>query len=310
MKKALRLLMVFVIAQMAVFSCGKNGNSVYGPSDSNPITTTMTGTYRISGDSIYVTASYPADTSSYCFGDSLILRIDSAQPPQESGIPYSITNNTLTIIEPYNTTSMSGYGVSILVNFTRVGQGVGVQGTWNGTSMGYQVLYGTLPDSVRNELDLMVAQANQSLASGEISMQFTFSGNQITAVQSYTPDWADNYVSSWTDCNLYGTDTCSYAVTVVKLNSATVQLHGKTSGETVTITWKANGDQHFTSSDTSHHAYTYYENPVTCPNNFEPDWFFNFLTANAKAVPYLNKKSLQRMTVPKNPLLKKLLRLF
>ena len=306
-------MMVLIITGMTVlFSCGKSGNYVTGPSNSNS-TMTMTGTYRVSGDSIYVTMPIPADTSRYCNGDSLEVYIDSAYTEPESGTPYSISNNTLTIIIPSDTI---GYQLTYTETFTRSGPGIGtgVQGTWNATSTGYQVLYGTLPDSAKRSLDSMVVAANQRLASSEVSLQFIFSGTQFTEVMSYkdissSGVWADDYVSSWTDCNYsYGMDTCSYAVTVVKLTNSSVQLHGKTSGETVTISFSAAGDETYTSSDATHPAGTYYENPVSCPNS-PPAWFSTFLTANAKTGLDLPKKSAQQM-VPKKPPLPKWPRVF
>jgi hypothetical protein len=310
MKKALLLMIVLVTTGMMVLlSCGNSGG-VYGPS-SSPGTMTMTGTFRVSGDSIYVTATTPADTMRYCMGDSLVVQIDSANTQQESGIPYSISNNTLTLTESFPDMSGAGYTIGLNINFSRVGSGIGVEGTWNLASITYVVLAGTAPDSIKHEVDSMNTAMNQMLASGEVSMQYTFSGTQFTAVQSYTYNWADYYVSSWTDCSYaYGADTCSYDVTVVKLNSSTVQMHGKTSGETVTITWNGAGDMTYTSSDPTHLAFTYYMNPVSCPNDYMPDWFATFLTANAKPGLGLPKKSAQQTTVPKKPPLTKWLRVF
>jgi hypothetical protein len=303
MKKVLCWMMVFVAAGMAGFlSCGpSSGNYVTNPSGGNP-TSTMTGTYRISGDSIYVTPSNPIDTVySYCFGDSLVLYIDTIK---ESGMPYSISNNTLIFTNTDPSMNGTGYTMAIVMTYSRQGTGVGVEGTWNAVSVVYTVQSGTAPDSIRQEIDSMNAMFNRILASGDATAQYIFSNGQFTSNSSYSYNWTDNFVSSWTKCSLYGTDTCSYAVTVVKLSSSSVKLVGKTSGETVTITWNSKGDETFTSSDPAHTAHTYYANPKQCPNDYQPTWFITFLTANAKPGAVLYKKSAQQIVPKKTPQLK------
>jgi hypothetical protein len=310
MKKAFYLMIVAIAAGTAgLLSCTPTGTTVDGPGGSKQ-TMTMHGTFRISGDSVYVTVSYPADTSRYCNGTSLVSHIDTAYTQPESGIPYSISNNTLTLTATNTYLSGTGYTMAMAMTLTRAGSGVDVQGTWNFTSETYSIASGTAPDSIKHMLDSLNTMINQKIASGEMSGQYIFSGSQFTALSSYSYNWADDYVSQWTNCSsgYYSTDTCSYAVTVTKQGSSSVQLHGKTSGETVTITWNAKGDQTYTSSDPAHLAGTYFANPVSCPNSI-PTWFATFLTANAKTGVVLYKKSAQQM-VPKKTPLPKWLRVF
>lgn len=304
-------MMVFVTTGMAGFlSCGpSSGNYVSGPSGGNP-TMTMTGTYRISGDSVYVAPSNPIDTVlRYCLGDSLVLYIDTIK---ESGMPYSISNNTLIFTNTDPSMNGTGYTLATVMTYSRQGAtGVGVEGTWNAVSVVYTVQSGTAPDSIRQAIDSLNAMFSRILASGDATAQYIFVNGQFTSNSSYSVHWADDYVSSWTDCSYsYGTDTCSYAVTVTKLSSSSVKLVGKTSGETVTISWNAAGDETFKSSDPTHAAYTYYANPKQCPNDYQPTWFTTFLTANAKPGAVLFKKSAQQPTVPKKPFLAKWPRLF
>jgi hypothetical protein len=299
MKKAFYLMLASVVTVMAGFlSCGDKGNTIYGP-DGSKQTMTMTGTYRISGDSIYVAVTYPADTNRYCNGANLVVHIDTAYTQPESGIPYVISNSTLTLTatDPYM--NGAGYTIAMVMTLTRVGPGTGMQGTWNFVSETYSVLSGTAPDSIKRDLDALNAEISQRIASGEFAGQYIFSGNQFSSVSSYAFNWADDFVSSWTDCNpnYYSTDTCTYAVTVVKLSSSSVRLLGKTSGETVTVTWNAAGDETYTSSDSTHHAGTYYVNPASCPNTI-PAWYNTFLSDNPK--PALLKKSVQQI-IPKKP---------
>ena len=299
MKKLLVLIIALVIVGTIFLFCSGTSNGV-GPAPSQAMT--MTGTYRVSGDSLYVTMNSQADTSTYCLGDSLEVQIDSAGTSGETGDVYSIVNNTMTLSQwdPYM--SGSAYTVDMVATFNRVGMGSGLEGTWKLASEGYAVSSGTAPDSIKRYLDSQNVDFNSALSSGQVSMQYTFSNNQITGTMSSSIDWADEYVKSWTSCSAgsYGMDTCSYNITVVKLSASSVQLKGKTSGETVTVTWNAQGDETFSSSNSAHATGTYYAKPKSCPNDV-PTWFSDFIIANAKTA--LLKRSV-RPTVPKQSPLK------
>jgi hypothetical protein len=273
--------------------CGPHDGS--NPVGGGPATMTMPGTFRATADSIYVSITTPSDTSSYCMQDSLVTRIDTGGVQDESGIPYSLSGNSLTLYSSPVFGDSTGYDVIDTMILIRMGSGAGLQGVWNLSSYGYKVLSGILPDSVRHEMDSTIADMNQKIRSGEMSAQLTFSGNQFTEVFSsqYSYDWAGTYIHYWTSCNgsTYNPDTCTYAVSAVKVNSTTVQLQGKKTNETVTITWNTANDQVYTSSDTSHHAFTYYTNPTTCPNPAAPDWFSSFLVANIKSSTAMPKQA-------------------
>ncbi len=276
-------------------NCGSKGGNPVGGGGATQ-TMTFPGTYRVSGDSIFVTVSMAPDTYSYCNGDSLVSQIDTMSGMDESGMRYTLSGNTLTLAENaaglLSDSSSSAYSVDENLVYSRSGSESGLQGKWFLASVGFNVTSGILPDSLRNYLDSITTSANQEIVSGQISESITLSGNSFSEAMTVESKPADQFVSSWTECSLYAysLDTCNYAVTVVNVNDYTAQLRGKKTGETVTIVWNANNDQTYTSSNTSHAAYTYIENPKTCPDDYEPGWFITFLSDNSNtAVSPLGK---------------------
>jgi hypothetical protein len=68
-------------------------------------------------------------------------------------------------------------------------------------------------------------------------------------------------------------------ISITKTSFYTVFLTGNITGEVVTITWNAAGDETYASNNKQHTQTVYYKKPNTCPNN-RPDWYYQFLTAN------------------------------
>jgi len=292
---ALPLLVVSILG--TYISCGSNGGGNPVSAGNGTTTVNMPGTFRATADTIYLTMQASLDTFKYCNQDSMVVQIDTISSQGETPVPYTISGNTLTS-SSLTSKYMNDSGSWVIVQntvFNRKGNGNGLQGTWALSSETYLVISGVVPDSTRHMLDSTVAATNQSLSAGEFAAQLTFSGDQITETVTFknasTP--ADYFVSSWDNCTTYGMDTCAYAISVTKLNDYTVQLHGAKSNETVTIVWNAAGDMTYTSSDTSHHASVYYEKPTSCPDPYEPSWYFPFLTANSKTTITLVKRNSQ-----------------
>jgi hypothetical protein len=78
-------------------------------------------------------------------------------------------------------------------------------------------------------------------------------------------------------------DSSYYLLTLNRISCTQLQLYGTVSGETVTLTWNSGGDMTFTSSSSAHGAYTWYRNPLSCPDDQYPDWYYpEFLDPNAR----------------------------
>jgi hypothetical protein len=76
-------------------------------------------------------------------------------------------------------------------------------------------------------------------------------------------------------------DSASYAVSLQRVSCTQVRLTGDSTHEVVTITWNNSGDKTFSSSDPGHVQHTWYENPASCPNEENPDWYYaEFLNGN------------------------------
>jgi hypothetical protein len=209
-----------------------------------------TATYEISGD--LITIHFPADTytSTYCdySADTLVTDVYIDSAYTETDT-FSLSGNTLTVWGP---------GPDTTIVFTRVGSGSGIQGTWTTTMYGATVT-------------LVITATTLTMTESDISYCV-----------------ADDFMTYYP----YMYDTAYFAITATKLSCTQVRLTGDTTGEQVTITWNSNGDMTYTSNRTGspyyHTAYTYYANPTTCPNNYEPDWFWSypdgFLTTNMKGI--------------------------
>jgi hypothetical protein len=150
-----------------------------------------------------------------------------------------------------NTMTVNGIGDSgTPVVFTRVGSGSGVQGQWQGQ------IYGE-----------------------NITVQVTSS--TITFSQFTTYCYADDWMSfDW------AYDSIGFNGTAAELSCTQVRITGSTTGEQVTITWNSNGDMTYTSNKAGHAAYTYYENPTSCPDDDTPSWYYtDFFGQNYTGIP-------------------------
>lgn len=204
-------------------------------------------------------------------------------PTEETMVmPYTISGDTLTIYQPqqirshkecngstlvteYDTsdadTMVMGFyvsgdtmgiidtsGIMILL---RVGTGTGVIGTW------------VPADSTSEMPDKLVINATTVTAYG--------GGGDDCPADEYMQYWWPNYSGNFNG-------------TIVMPSCTQVRITGGVTGEVVTITWDASGNMTYTSSNTSRTAYTYLENPTSCPNNSEPSWFWaspgGFMTQN------------------------------
>jgi hypothetical protein len=299
---------VLALCVLAIcMNCGSKGDGNPVSAGNNTTTITMPGTFRATADTIYLSMNTWLDTFRYCNGDSLVVQIDTISNPGETQVSYSISGSTLTYSLSTNT-FMNDSGSWVIAQtavFSRLGTGNGLQGTWILSSESYTVVSGSLPDSTRHMIDSTMSAARQSLSSGEFAAQITFSGNQFTETVTYKKDagsQVDYFVSRWDSCSTFGMDTCDYAISVTKLNDNAAQLHGTKTNETVTIVWSPEGDMTYTSSDTSHHASVYYNNPTSCPDPYVPSWYYSFLSANSKSTVTLTKPRLQPVPVQRHAL--------
>jgi hypothetical protein len=258
------------IAVVAFLSCNKS--SPTGSGGGQPYSQTETMTYTVSGSTIEVTN--PLEISLYCEGSNLMA--DTSFPQTQSD-DYVLSGNTLTV-SMLDTLDTSQAVVKKNTNLTREGSGSGIQGTWQETSPTYQIVSGTPTAGELQDL-------NDEVASIQCQLSYTSNDLLISATQfviSTAYSTADDFIASWNGtCDPQFAESAGVAITVVKVNESTVQLTGRKSGEKVTITSDARGDLAYTSSNSANTAYTYDENPTTCPDDYAPAWYYTFVSANS-----------------------------
>jgi hypothetical protein len=233
---------VAVAAGLVMWTCSKKNNPTGPNGDGGGVGNyTQTLTYTDSASNVIATFPQEITTYSYCIGSSLVTYNDTT-PSYISTMPYSISGNTLTMIQ-YN----QGYDTAV---FNRSGTGSGLIGTW---------LVVSAPYGWPSELDV--------------------TASTISAI--FNLCYADDFIDMWNSGGIYA-DSAYYNVTVAKNSCSQVTLTGNITNEVVTITFNNAGDATFTSTVSGHGVHTVYNNPTTCPNDYPDWYSPVFLNNNLK----------------------------
>jgi hypothetical protein len=278
MRSNFRSIAGIVASLMLMYSACSN---VQNSEDKNPIGINPTsseqpaqklGTYTVSGDSIFFISYETIDSANYCIGDSLYHYRDTI-PSQTVVILFAISGAKLSLTPTGDVgldTLGSGAIVTGKMTMARIGEGTGLLGDWQFSSVTYIPVAGTLTQFEKDSLD-SVAAAMADLYR-QWAGELRYDGNEISSSQFTDP--ANDYLSQWnTQWNLSGSTL--YNITATKAGSTSVGLQGNRTNETVILTWNAIGDLSYSSSNPNHQTYTYYANPIQCPNDYEPGWFYN-----------------------------------
>ena len=244
----------YVCVAALIFLSLSCGDSTSG--NGNPVQPTKAG-YTI-------TASYPYTSA----GDSIVATMNvnmcdstGLKHVTTMTMKYIITGETLSVWYASSTgDALSADQSAGILVYLRQGRGSGLIGTW--TMIGGK-------DSLSSPVDT------------------TGAGYSTSDVTEFTGTTMDSYCKGTPAQNAYETYKAlfasmpEYQITVTQPNDLTVQLHGATSGETVSITYAADYSSiTFSSSVQGNAPHTYYLNPSTCPNDIMPTWFYSFLEAN------------------------------
>jgi hypothetical protein len=275
-------------ASMVFFSCDilnpKDKDNTPGSVSQGAVLEETIG-YTATANEITMTEPAGSNCWSYCDGTELVEECDTSSGSDES-IPYTLSGNTLSFGVDQSEME-SGAVVQLNMVLTRVGDGTGLQGVWKVTGMSYTVLSGTLTPAEKAELDEAVASDDFFDEMGSMELQITATQINVYYLEggySWADDFIDEWNGEWSSDPSYA-DSANYNVTVTKVNNNTIKLVGKKNGETVTITWDNSAETiTYTSTDAAHSAHTYYENPTSCPNNYYPSWYYEFLSANSKGL--------------------------
>jgi hypothetical protein len=266
---------------------GTGGGNPLGAGPNDPV---QEGTYTAIGDQLSLDFGETIYTDSYCYGDSLVVEADTFQSTPVA-LDYELSGNTLALTEEesneYYDEALDDYVtfqdpnaiVAFQMVFTRSTSGTDIQGTWVLTGAAYEVVSGTLTAAETQALNTQVLAMQEDLA--EWGMTLVFGASTVSVYQTGgSSSLADELLYEYEQ---YVVQSCN--ITAAKVNSNTISLTGDVTGEVVTIAVSTDWDMTYSSSDPTHATHTYYDNPTSCPNDYEPLWFEDFLVANCGGLP-------------------------
>jgi len=254
---------------LAVISCNSS-NSTGSGGGTGPVLINL-GSYSDNGAALVITT--PATTDYSCNGTTLVTRTRAGST---FTVPYTLSGNTLTVYTPDGAGTVLPSGA--VVDYAEVytgGNGTGLQGTWTFSDATYLLVSGTLTAQDYSQITSELANIRDNGTGNTIQ----FSGNSITTLQdaNTAQDFLDG---NWNPPRL--PNAALYNVTVVATGKYTVRMTGVTTGEIVTLTLSPNGDVTYSSSVSANTTFHYFDQPTSCPNNDQPDWYVQFLAANVK----------------------------
>jgi hypothetical protein len=172
---------------------------------------------------------------------------------------------------------------------TRMNNGSTIFGTWLWVGISYRILSGTPTlqeiDSL-NHFDNLI----NSLMNWGTNNPMILDISQNAFVNYNERTWADQFIykwnTQWSYTNTSGdsihikADSFYYDINVTKIDDRYVSLKGNKTNEIVMIKENNLGDVIYTSNDTIHTTYTCYKNPIVCPNDEYPEWYYNEFKEN------------------------------
>jgi len=244
--------------------------------------------YTVSGSEIIITYYDEQRIISYCSGSNLIVDTTGAGRFERDTVSYVVSGNTLkiNIFELSNVFQDQSAIIQLVYVLTRM-SGSGLLGKWKITNIEYFVLTGTLTAEEIAQWNGLIQQANQDASTNEVIWE-------ITSTKIIFPDNNDNTINSYVEtfiADFNGRYGSSSDIKVDSLNVWSVKLTGLKTGEIIILCWNEAGDLSYSSSILSNKRFTFYENPIACPQYGAPDWLYMFLWENKKNAGTLYKKA-------------------
>ncbi len=174
---------------------------------------------------------------------------------------------------------VSGAVVHMVETFSRISGSRTLEGSWRLSAYSYAIISGTLTPEEKSDLDSRYSMNPFFIE----TLSFT-ANQQISSIDERT---ADKFIANWNSTltnhkNL--SDSSLYDIAVQKKDPYTVELKGRKNNETVLFAEYPTHDHSYSSTDKNHPQSHYFGNPKTCPNEYRPDWYTAFLTANVKGL--------------------------
>jgi len=241
------------------------------------------------GNSLYVVLN---DSTYTCACDAAILVCTTYVRNDTDTVAYFITRNLLGLESGVNANlgvTDSTAAIRWYIVFVRAGSGSGLAGLWRADHWDYCVIRGTLTRDELAAIDSFLAtpasQQDFEDQFGDMEVEFSSTTWRVYGAPACH---ADDFIAQWNAPfwgNPHNADSARFDIVVTKVFCDSVLLYGNKNSETVSISWNASGDMSYGSSDTTHHAYTWYVMPQTCPNEYAPEWYQNaFLIPNMKSL--------------------------
>ncbi len=279
MKHSLPLSILFFGLTMSFLfiGCDEDDNPV-GPSGS--LVKTMS--YTVSDNKFILEYEEEIISWSYCDGDELITQSDTIEAGVDT-MEFELSGDTIKIVHD-RFILQSGSVVQYQTICIRKGSGDSLVGIWTISHYTYEVISGELTQDEINDINDDIDEYNEELMEYSIDIEITKDMVYIYERELVEWSYADMFIEEWND--YYGQ---YFDITIAKVNNRTVKLTGNTTGEVVTVTVNRNEDIIYTSSNSEHGKHVYYSNPTQCPNDYQPEWFDDFLSDNYASD--FNKKS-------------------
>jgi hypothetical protein len=236
------------------------------------------GAYTVEGDRILMATAGQA--FSYCDGAE---RREVVQQGRVDTLEFALAGDRLTVLNAPEAEAAGPGGPSVRIQWeaSRSGRGTGLEGRWRIHSFDYRAAAGALDASAAAAWEQRIQAIRKGNALGVSEME-------LKEGRAYTRSdirWSELFLADWngeleTTVPAPAADRDLHDIEVVAVDKLTVELHGRKTGETVRITFAADGTRSYTSDTQAHAPYADSAEPASCPD--QAGWFEAFKAENAR----------------------------
>ena len=203
---------------------------------------------------------------------------------QSTALPYELEGDSLKLMQGGPQTVRLGTVIRIYNAFARVGRGTGLKGRWVLISQGYRVVSGEASAEDYAQFDRMMASSDMERPFTDV--QHVFSEDSI----AYFIDTknAERFIAGWNGLDSErpeDVDSANYAISLRIIERDVVELKGLKSGETVRLRMGNDRSRDYSSDVSAHVPHHNDDTPESCPNEYGPIWYWDFLEANRIVIP-------------------------
>ncbi|MBD3419868.1 MAG: hypothetical protein GF398_07110 [Chitinivibrionales bacterium] len=239
------------------------------------------------GDDLFeVTRPAFDDSTRTCFGNSLSLTVESYEDSSDTAeillegdsllwnIDFDLWPDEIAFVDDIARMFFpKSSELDLYYVFVRKGSGVKLVGSWKPVAFTYKDLDGVLNLGNKAVADSVAKLASQNM--GDPGIYVEISGSYLSFYAEAAA--ADEFMAEWAQ------DSAAYDIGIEKLSQCQVRLTGNKTEEIVTVVANARAEVVVESDNSDHESHVYYtQNPRSCPNPQEPDWWSEFLDGNRR----------------------------